>query len=175
METTVVVPCRSSVTKNVPSGCSQILSTTREGSWTLSNFSSTRRAMSRPRPRRAATLVDGPHFLVEVVHQDELSERVRRREIGLAPAHLADLLDEGDEVAVAGEHEGVDHDALALAVRDLFQGERHDPRVEAEGVAVDAPVVLGQRGRLAVRDHDDLLHVLALGRLDALGHAQPFW
>ena len=45
-------------------------------------------------------------------------------------------------------------------------------RVEAEGVAVDPAVRLREGGGLAVRDHHDLLHVLALAGQDALGEAQ---
>ena len=56
--------------------------------------------------------------------------------------------------------------------RDLRQRLADDDRIEAKGVLVDAPVGLGQGRRLAVGDHHDLLHVLALPLQDAPGEAQ---
>src|SRR5262245_52833547 len=73
--------------------------------------------------RTSATSVHGPRLLVHVVHQDEVAEGVGGGEVGLAPAHLADLLHEGHQLVVTGQHEGVDHDALAAAVGDLLQGQ----------------------------------------------------
>jgi hypothetical protein len=49
-----------------------------------------------------------------------------------------------------------------VARRDLGARLGDDERVETEGVLVDASVGLRERGRLAVGDHDDLPHVLAL-------------
>ena len=49
-----------------------------------------------------------------------------------------------------------------------------DERVEAEGVLVDAAVRLGQRRRLAVGDHDDLPHVLALSIEDPPRQPEAF-
>ncbi len=46
--------------------------------------------------------------------------------------------------------------------------------IEAEGVLVDAAVGLRERRRLAVGDHDDLPHVLALAIEDAARQPQPF-
>ena len=59
-----------------------------------------------------------------------------------------------------------------LQRRDFFQRFAHDQRIESEGVAVNAPVLKRERGGLAVGNHDDLLHVLALRFEDALRHAQ---
>ena len=57
---------------------------------------------------------------------------------------------------------------------DLFEGFGDDEGIEAEGVFVDAAVGEREGGGLAVGDHDDLLHVLALAGEDALGDAQAF-
>ena len=103
-----------------------------------------------------------------------MAESVGSGEVGFAAAHLGDFLDEVDQAVVAGEHEGVDHDAGALAFVDFFERLADDERIEAEGVFVDAAVFERQRGRLAVGDHDDLAHVFFLAKQDALRHAQSF-
>lgn len=79
-----------------------------------------------------------------------------------------------DEGIIAGEHEGVDHDAGAFAFVDFFEGLADDEGIEAESVFVDAAVFESERGRLAVGDHDDLAHVFFLAEEDALGHAEAF-
>src|SRR6185436_15900859 len=61
-------------------------------------------------------------FLVHVVHQDVLAEGVRGSEVRLALADVGDAADEADQVVVAREHEGVDHDAALAARRDLGAG-----------------------------------------------------
>ena len=111
---------------------------------------------------RDRTLVNGLRLLVHVVHQDVLAERVRRREVRLALADVGDAAHEAHEVVVARQHERVDHDAALAARGHLGARFGDDERVEAEGVLVDAAVGLRERGRLAVGDHDDLPHVLAL-------------
>ena len=57
---------------------------------------------------------------------------------------------------------------------DFLERLRHDQRIEAEGIFVDAAVFERQRGRLAVGDHHDLLHVFFLAREDALRQTQSF-
>src|SRR5262245_44150173 len=61
--------------------------------------------------RRSDTSVNRFGLLVQVVHQHVLPERVRRREVGLPLADLRHAPDKAHEIVVAGEHEGVDHDA----------------------------------------------------------------
>ncbi len=103
-----------------------------------------------------------PDFLLHVVHQQVLAKRVRRGEVGFATAHFSDLLDEVDQVGIARQHEGVDQDSGLAAVGNLLQRLSNHVRIKPERVLVDAAVLLGQGRRLAVRDHDDLLHVFAL-------------
>jgi hypothetical protein len=77
-------------------------------------------------PRR---LRDGLGLPPEEVHQDELPERHRAREVGLAAGDLAHPLHEFDERPVAREHERVDHDPRPPAVRDLAKRLAEDARV----------------------------------------------
>ena len=78
------------------------------------------------------------------------------------------------ELEVVGEHEGVDHDAGALAAAYFFERLGDDDGVEAESIFVDAAVVEGECGGFAVGDHDDLLHVFAGAAEDALSDAEAF-
>jgi peptidoglycan/xylan/chitin deacetylase (PgdA/CDA1 family) len=63
------------------------------------------------------------------VHQHELSERHRAREVRLPAGDLAHALHKFDERAVAREHERVDDDPGPAAVGDLAQGLAEDARV----------------------------------------------
>src|SRR5690242_13746778 len=87
----------------------------------------------------------GARLLVHVVHQDVAAERARGGEVGLAVADLRHLADEADQVVVARQHEGVDQDAGLTAGGDFGERLRDDERIEAEGVAVDAPVGARER------------------------------
>src|SRR2546425_6081565 len=113
-------------------------------------------------------------FLVHVVHQDVLAERIRGREIRLAFADLGDTADEAYEIVVAGQHEGVDHDPAFPARRHFRARFGDDERVEAEGVLVNAAIRLRQRRRLAVGDHDDLPHVFPLAIENPAGEPEAF-
>src|SRR5438067_7512303 len=113
-------------------------------------------------PEPSAISMNRLRLLVHVVHEDALDERVGRREVRLALADGGDAAHEAHEIVVARQHERVDHDAALAARGDLGARLSDDERVEAEGVLVDAPVGLRERRRLAVGDHDDLPHVLAL-------------
>ena len=119
-------------------------------------------------------LVDGFGFALHVVHEEILAEVVGRGEVGFAFAHLGDFLHELNEAVIGGEHEGVDHDAGAFAFVYFFESFADHEGIEAEGVFVNAAVFQSERGRLAVCDHDDLPHVFALAKKNALGHAQAF-
>src|SRR5688572_7380054 len=88
-------------------------------------------------------------LLSEKVHQYELAERHGVREVSFAAAYLGHLLHELDERPVAGQHEGIDHDAGPPAVRDLLERFAHDGEVEAHRVLVDQPIRHRQRARLA--------------------------
>src|SRR5204863_5052423 len=113
-------------------------------------------------------------FLVHVVHQDVLAERIRGRKIRLAFADLGDTADEAYEIVVAGQHESVDHDPAFPARRHFRARFGDDERVEAEGVLVNAAIRLSQRRRLAVGDHDDLAHVFALAIENPAGEPEAF-
>src|SRR6266850_7162208 len=80
--------------------------------------------------RRPQMLVDLFGFAGHVVHEEVLAEGVGRGEVGFAAAHLGDFLDELDERIVAGEHEGVNHDAGALAFVDFFESLADDEGIE---------------------------------------------
>src|SRR5215471_2170719 len=113
-------------------------------------------------------------FSLQEIHKQVLPEVVGGGEVGFAAAHLRDFLNEIDERIVGGQHEGIDHDVGALAFVYFFQSFADHERIEAKRVLVDAAVFERERGRLAVGDHDDLAHVLALAKKNALGHAEPF-
>src|ERR1700704_5050779 len=76
--------------------------------------------------RSDMVLVDRFRFLIHVIHEHVLAERVGRGEVRLALADLGDAPDKADEVVIAGQHEGVDHDATFPAGRDLGAGFGHD-------------------------------------------------
>src|SRR5882762_6516234 len=120
----------------------------------------------------------------EDAENKELTEKSKREMAGWASGErLVDLfgfaghvvheeiLDEG---VGAGKHEGVDHDAGALAFVYFLEGLADDERIEAESVFVNAAVFEGESGGLSVGDHDDLAHIFLLAEKDALGHAQAF-
>src|SRR5438105_10174319 len=65
--------------------------------------------------RRALTLMDRLGLLVHVIHQDVLTERVRRREIRLPFTDLGHSPDEAHQIVIPREHEGVDHDPALAA------------------------------------------------------------
>jgi len=117
-------------------------------------------------------LVDLFGFTGHVVHQEILAEGVGSGEVGFAAAHFGDFLDEVDKRIVAGEHEGVDHDAGALALVYFFEGLADDEGIESKGIFVDAAVLESEGGGLAVSDHDDLAHIFFLAKEDALGEAK---
>ena len=98
----------------------------------------------------AAAAAQGATLLDEV-HQDVVTERLRRREEGPTPVHLGQALHERLEVAVGVEHEGVDADAVAGAAGDFSQrgldGLGHGRIVEEDltvalDVAVGSPSVI---------------------------------
>ena len=115
--------------------------------------------------------MDVAGFLSYVIHQQVLAKRVGRGEIGFAAAEFGDFLHEVDQAVIAGEHEGIDQDAGALAFGDFFERLGDDQRIEAEGVFVNAAVFEREGGRLAVGDHDDLAHVFFLARENSLREA----
>src|SRR3989449_6187893 len=69
-----------------------------------------------------------------------------------------------NQTVIACEHERVDHDSGSLALVHFLERLRDNERVEPEGILVNAAVFERQRGRFAIRDHDDLAHVLLLAR-----------
>src|SRR5256712_634100 len=123
---------------------------------------------------RGGALRHPPRFSPHEVHQDELPQRHRVREIGLPAADGRDLLHEFHETPVARQHEGVDHDPRAPAQRHLAICGLEDLGIEAHRVHVDPAVGQRERGRLAVSDHDDLAHILALRQQHAARQLEPF-
>src|SRR5687767_13352511 len=61
------------------------------------------------------TSVNRPRFPIHVVHEHVLAQGVRRGEVRLAATDRGDAPHERHQVVIAGEHEGVDHDARFLA------------------------------------------------------------
>src|SRR5258708_22550747 len=106
--------------------------------------------------------VDVAGFALHEIHQQILAEVLWGGEVGFAAAHLRDFLDEVDQGIVGSQHEGVDHDVGAFAFVDFLQSFTDHKWIQAESVFVDAAVVESEGRRLAVRDHDDLAHGLAL-------------
>lgn len=62
-----------------------------------------------------------PRLPVHVIHQQILPQIVRGGEVRLAAADFGDLLNEVHQPVVAGQHEGIDQDALLLAAVHFFQ------------------------------------------------------
>ena len=127
---------------------------------------------SAPWPPQPAA-VNGPGFLVHVIHQHVSAKGPRRREVRLAVADLSHAAHEADEIGIPREHERVDQDPGLAARGNFAERFRDDERVETEGVAVDSAVGARQRRRFAVGDHDDLTHVLALPFENAAREPQP--
>ena len=82
-----------------------------------------------PAPRASMNRL---RLFVHIVHQDVLPECVGCREVRLALADRGDAPHETDEIVVACEHEGVDHDPGAAAARDFANGLRDNGRIEAK-------------------------------------------
>src|SRR5258708_6599414 len=90
-------------------------------------------------------------------------------EVRFATANLRHFPDKTDQVVVAGQHERVDENSLLAAPADFFESPADNERVEAKSVPVSVAVFKCQGGRLTVRNHDDLLHVLPLLAQQFLG------
>ena len=117
--------------------------------------------------------MDVAELFGHVVHQEILAEGVRSGEVGLSPGDLGHLLDEGDEIVVLGQHEGVDQDPGSAAGHHLSEGLVENPWIKSHGIFID-PAIGERDGRgLAVGDHDDLAHILPLSLQDSLGKPQP--
>jgi hypothetical protein len=108
------------------------------------------------------------------VHEEVVAEGLWGSKVSLTATHGGHFLYELDELEIIGEHEGVDHDAGALAAGDLFEGFGDDEGIEAKGVFIYAAVFHGEGRGFAVGDHNDLLHVLAGAAEDTLGDAEAF-
>src|SRR5580704_8893880 len=128
----------------------------------------------RCNPTAEGELVNIASFLSDVIHQQVLPKRVRRGEIGLAAAKFGNFLHEVDEAVITGKHKSIDQDSGALALGDFFERLGDNQWIEAEGILVNAAVFEGERGRLAVGDHDDLAHIFFLTRENSLRETQTF-
>ena len=79
-----------------------------------------------------------------------------------------------DETVIAGKHKGVDQNAGAFALCHFLERLSNHERVEPEGILVNAAVLERQCRGLAIRNHDDLAHVLLLSRQNSLRQTQSF-
>src|SRR5262250_2137381 len=101
-------------------------------------------------------------FPLHVIHEQVLTKRVRRGEIGFASTHLRDLLHKVNQAIVTRKHKCIDENASAFALVDFFQRLPNDKRIQPERILVYAAVFQRERRWLAVGDHDDLTHVFFL-------------
>src|SRR5271155_1662325 len=108
--------------------------------------------------RAAAKLMYCLRLPRHVIHQQILPERIRRCEVCLAPAHLRHFLDELHQPVIRCQHESINQHPRAFALRNFFERLTDDQRIKPESVLIDASVFECQCRRLAVCDHDDLLH-----------------
>src|SRR5208282_5960181 len=99
---------------------------------------------------RNQALVNVAGLFADVIHQQVLAEGVRSGEIRFAAAELSHFLDEVDQAVVAREHERIDQNSGALALRDFFERLRDHQRIKSESVLVNAAIFQSERGRLAV-------------------------
>lgn len=116
--------------------------------------------------------MDGASLALHVVHQEVLTKIIWCGEIGFAFAHFRNFLDKIHEAVIGGEHERVDENAGTFALIHFLQGFSNDKGVETECVFVNAPIVERECRRFAVGNHDNLAHVFALTKQDALSHAE---
>ena len=76
--------------------------------------------------------MDIASLFADVVHEQILAEGVGRGEVGLAAAEFGDFLDEVDQAVIAGEHESIDENPGAFALRNFFQSLGDDQRIQAK-------------------------------------------
>ncbi len=86
-------------------------------------------------------LMNSSSFAVHVIHQQILTEIVRRREVGFAAAEFRHFLHKVDQTVIASQHESIDQNALPLAAADFFQRPANHQRIETEGVLIKPPIV----------------------------------
>src|ERR1051325_5236064 len=110
--------------------------------------------------------------VADVIGQDVLAQPIRRRVEGAAAVDLRELFDEVHQQRIGGQHERRDRDTGAAAAVGLLERAVDDLHVEAERVRVEVPP-LGQRRRLPVRNHEDLLVVVLSPAEDALRKLEP--
>src|SRR4051794_27009673 len=72
------------------------------------------------------------------VHQDVLAERHSCREVSFALADLRHLFNEVNQVIIVRQHEGVDHDAAAAALRYFSESFLQNARVKPHRVFINA-------------------------------------
>ena len=95
--------------------------------------------------------MNGLRLARHVIHQQILAERVGSGEVGFAAAHLRNLLHELHQAVIGSQHEGIDQDAGAFALRDFFERLADHQRIETEGILVDPAIFERERGRLCRR------------------------
>src|SRR5215831_10530927 len=74
-------------------------------------LTSASRTADRNTREYANDLFDAALAAAQEIDQDKLRKVIGVREVSLAVGHGSHLLDEFDEIKVAGQHEGIDHDA----------------------------------------------------------------
>lgn len=113
-------------------------------------------------------------LLVDIVHEDILTQGRRCREVGFTLDDLRELSHKSDEQEITSKHERVDEDAGTTAGDDLLERLIDDERVESKGILVYSTVLQRQRRGLSIGDHDDLPHVRLFARQYSTGQPESF-
>src|SRR5687768_2575781 len=113
-------------------------------------------------------LLDASGSSAKEIYQHKLRQISRVGKIGLAVCHSRHLLYKVDKIIIAGQHECVDHYTGFPACLYFFESFGHHEGIATHRVFVQPASrirasLYETRRRLAVRDHDDLLHFFALG------------
>jgi hypothetical protein len=76
--------------------------------------------------------VNHEEFIVQVVEQKILAQRIGRREVGFTPAQIGYFLNELDQPGISDQHEDVDQYFGTLALGHLFHTVAYHHLVQAE-------------------------------------------
>ena len=73
---------------------------------------------------------------------------------------------------ILSQHERINHDAGTFTPAHFFKRLRNHNRIQPKRILVDPSIIKRQRRRLAIRNHDNLLHILPRTLQDLLRHTQ---
>lgn len=93
----------------------------------------------------------------DVIHEDEFPKVVQGGIVRPALVGLGELLDEVDQIGIAGHHEGADRDFFAPALDRFIERLVDNSRIETERILVEPAGVVKNCGWFAVGDHEHLL------------------